>query len=455
LKKQLAYWKGDCLVNSESLTTEQAIMPFWVGDEALAFVAKHVKQLPFLEVSPQAVAVRERVSGIIQQVKQQGDAVLYDLAAHFGDSLQANDPIAIPSSLWREAYESLPVTTQAVLKEVTANIQGFAQAILDTLPKGQQIWQHPHAGYQTSFSFSPVVSAGCYVPAGRYPLVSSALMTAVTAKVAGVNRVVLACPNPPAEVLAVAHLLNVDAVYKVGGAQALAALAIGTEQIPAVDMIVGPGNAYVAEAKRQLLGTVGIDLLAGPSEVVVVADETANIDLVVADLLAQAEHDPEARVYLLTPCETFARSVQQALLPTWGKLGLPSFVKDDSLVGSAILVLPSLQACVEASNQLAPEHLQLHGASVEALADAFKHYGCLFKGQWATVAFGDYTAGPNHTLPTGRSARFSSGLSPLAFLRLQNTVQLEAPNAYLAEKTQAMARLEGLTAHGYSAQLRG
>jgi histidinol dehydrogenase len=431
----------------------QPIIPILTQTEAQAFVDAHCKASPFLDASDAQKACEKTVSTIIADVRTRGDAVLYELAARFGDSLKPQQPIKIDAETIMQANSRVSAEAKATLAEVAKNIATFGQLMMDSLPKTAQTLSQQ--GYEASFSFKPVQSVACYVPAGRYPLVSSALMTAVTAKTAGVPFVAIACANPADEVLYVAQLLGIDAVYRVGGAQALAAFAFGTQQIPQVDMVVGPGNAYVNEAKRQLQGTVGIDMLAGPSEVVVVADETANVDWVAADLLAQAEHDPDARVYLVTPSLTLAQALQPVLAQKLTELNLPTFLAESSLANSAILVFENdIPACIEATNALAPEHLQLHGAVWEQQLEKFLHYGAVFTSEHATVAHGDYVAGPNHTLPTGRSARFSSGLSPMTFLRVQNQIRVNPKNAYLGQHTQAMAGFEGLIAHGYSAKIR-
>lgn len=431
----------------------QPIIPVLTNTDAQAFVAERCKASPFLDASEAQKACEKTVATIIADVRTRGDAVLYELAARFSDSLQAGQSIKIDAETIHQASNRVSPEAKLTLQTVAKNIETFGQLMIDSLPKAPQTMAQQ--GYEASFSFKPVQSVACYVPAGRYPLVSSALMTAVTAKTAGVPFVAIACANPADEILYVAQLLGIDAVYRVGGAQALAAFAFGTQQIPQVDMIVGPGNAYVNEAKRQLQGTVGIDMLAGPSEVVVVADETANPDWVVADLLAQAEHDPDARVYLLTSSSALAQAIQPILAERLVALNLPTFLAESSLAQSAVLVFENdSSACIKAANALAPEHLQLHGDGFTQQLDQFLHYGAVFTSQHTTVAHGDYVAGPNHTLPTGRSARFSSGLSPLTFLRVQNQVRVSQPNVYLSQHTQAMAGFEGLIAHGYSAKIR-
>jgi histidinol dehydrogenase len=219
-------------------------------------------------------------------------------------------------------------------------------------------------------------------------------------------------------------------------------------------MVVGPGNRFVVEANRQLNGRIGIDSLAGPSEALLIVDETANLPFVASDLLGQAEHDPDARITLLTHDAQVAQALQGELESALKMLDLPAFVKDSSLKNSVILITKDLDTSIKIANQLAPEHLHLHGKAVEARQGELTHFGTLFVGEYATIAHGDYCAGPNHTLPTSGSARFSSSLSPMTFLRVQNILSVPASNSYLNELTANLANLEHLTAHAYSALLR-
>jgi histidinol dehydrogenase len=279
-------------------------------------------------------------------------------------------------------------------------------------------------------------------------------MTVTTAKVAGVPEIILVSPRLCDEVIVAGHLAGATAFYQLGGAQAIAALALGTETIQSVDVIAGPGNAYVTEAKRQLQGTVGIDMLAGPSEVGIIADAQANPRWVAMDLLAQAEHDPMARAYLMTDSMVLAEAVQQAMVSLMDEITLPGFLAE-SIHESAILVLDSLEQCAEVANQMAPEHLQLNIADPPCLRPLLLNYGALFVGYRATVPFGDYMAGPNHTLPTGRTARFCGGLTPLTFLRPQSWIEVPAGGGKrLARETADFAALEGLHGHAAAAKFR-
>jgi histidinol dehydrogenase len=268
-----------------------------------------------------------------------------------------------------------------------------------------------------------------------------------------VPNICIVSPSFCDEVIFAGSLAGVQQFYCMGGAQAVAALAYGTESIEAVDMLVGPGNAYVTEAKKQLLGTIGIDMLAGPSEVAIIADDGANPQWVALDLLAQAEHDPMARAYLLTDSDTLAQAVSDALqhiLAT--KTQLPDYLQ--ALNWGAIFILPTLSDCVTAVNQIAPEHLELLIHNPETYKPQLKHYGALFMGYHTPVPYGDYMAGPNHTLPTGRTARFGGSLSPMIFLRPQSWIHATEASFNLAQDASHFATLEGLCAHALSAAAR-
>lgn len=429
------------------------LLPLYQGNAVDEFLKSHLQAVAWHRDDRELLHCQEAVEDLILQVVRRGDTALYELAERFGDSLQEGQSIAFSTAEWDEAVAEVPQHLVEVITQAAQTIEAFAKLQLAPIQQ-QPLPVLEKKGYQASYRWQPVDRVACYVPGGRYPLVSSALMTGISARVAGVRHIVMACPNPTSEVLLAARLAGVHTFYRMGGAQAVAALAFGTQSVDKVDMVVGPGNRYVNEAKRQLLGWIGIDMLAGPSEVVLIADEQAKPDWVAADLLSQAEHDPMARAILLTPSSALAQAVQPALAHQLQLLNLPHYVKHESLANSAVLVLPTLQDCAAVSNQLAPEHLHLHGAEVEALLPQLQHYGTVFVGDHATVPHGDYAAGPNHTLPTGRSARFSGALSPYTFLRMQNQVTVHQPNAYLTDITAAMARLEGLVAHAHAATIR-
>jgi histidinol dehydrogenase len=382
--------------------------------------------------------VESSVQEILTQIRVHGDEGLRRVAERLGDPS--------PGSVDFKGHgDKLGVEVREVLERAAQRIEGFARTVVQSL---QPITMEQE-GFTTGLRYEPIERAACYVPGGRYPLPSTALMTALTARASGVSKVSILTPSTHPAVLYAAELARVDAVFQIGGAQAVAAVAYGTESVPHHDLVVGPGNAYVTEAKRQLQGTIGIDMLAGPSEVTIVADADARADWIALDLLAQAEHDPDARVYLLTPSSELAEKVSKDVTRFVGELDLPDFL-EESLPHSALLVFDSVEACLRATDHIAPEHLHLHSPE---WAEKVRHYGGLFLSEDATVPFGDYMAGPNHTLPTGRTARFTAGLSPLTFLRPQAWLQVADPKS-LAEDTAVFADLEGLKGHAAAARAR-
>ncbi len=418
------------------------MIPLYIGEEAA---------LKYLQQSTRRSSdetLQIQVHSILAQVKASGDTALRTLAAQFGDALPPS--FCLPSEQVQAAVTRVSPETKSVLDAAADNISTFAKAIMASV----QPVSLKRGEFSVGLDWKPIERVACYVPGGRYPLPSTALMTALTAQVAGVPQIVMVSPQFQDETLYAGTLAGVSTFYQLGGAQAIAALAYGTESIHPVDMVVGPGNAYVTEAKRQLQGMIGIDMLAGPSEVAIVADDSASPAWVALDLLAQAEHDPRARAWLFTPSRALAESVQTQVPHDFQRLQLPAFV-EQALSGSGLFVLPSLSACVHAVNQMAPEHLVLHVDHPEALKPQLHHYGALFMGHLATVPFGDYMAGPNHTLPTSQTARFSGGLTPLTFLRPQTWFLPGQEVNYLAKRTAQFAALEGLQAHASAALARG
>jgi histidinol dehydrogenase len=391
--------------------------------------------------------VSEVVADILDSVRARGDEALTELGGRFGDPV--GHALEVSSAHRSAARDAVPSAIKEVMERAARNIRAFADAVRQSLGPVRLAKD----GFSVGLDYRPVARVGCYVPGGRHPLASTALMTAITARSAGVLEVLLVCPDPTPEVLFAADLAGADRIFRTGGAQAVAALAFGTETIPAVDMVVGPGNAYVTEAKRQLAGVVGIDMLAGPSEVAVIADRGANPVWVASDMLAQWEHDPMARAWLFTDDEDLARAVAKALEKRLEKGGVPGFLRR-SVDQGAILVFDSLAGCAVASDLCAPEHLVLSVEEPEVWLKSLSNYGAMFLGYGATVPFGDYMAGPNHTLPTGRNARFTGGLSPLTFLRPQGWVKVDDRVEGLARDTARFAQLEGLGLHAEAANLR-
>ncbi len=390
-------------------------------------------------LAPPPAGVREAVAEIVDDVRARGDAALRDWTRRFDDA----DPRRVPPSELRDALNAIDAGVRASLKLEADNVRRVAEAepreaIGVDLPEGQRI----------ELREVPVQRAGIYAPGGRAAYPSTALMCAVPARVAGVEELVVVTPGSEV-ILAACALCGVDEVHLVGGAQAIAALAFGTETIAPVDVIVGPGNAYVQEAKRQVVGTVGIDGVEGPSELVVVADETADASLVALDLAAQSEHGDETMLVLATPnAELLARVEQEAAR-------LSAERPTVSGAPLALVQTESVETAVELANAIAPEHLELAVADADALAGLVRSAGCVFLGRNGGAAFGDYVAGSNHVLPTGGAARFAGPLGATTFRRRQALVSLpDGAAARLAPHVGNIARAEGFPVHGESAEAR-
>ncbi len=387
---------------------------------------------------------------IVEEVREGGAPALRALAERFGDVV-AGEPMVYGREALQSALDGLDEEQRELLQRTADRIAAFARAQRDSLDDVAV----PVPGGMAGHAVSPVDRAGCYAPGGRYPLPSSVLMTAVTARAAGVEEVWVASPRPAAITLAAAAAARADFLLAAGGAHAIAALAFGAGPVPACDVVVGPGNRWVTAAKKLVSGRVGIDMLAGPSELVVLADGGADAAVVAADLLAQAEHDPDALPVLVTTDEDLADRVdaelerQLADLPTRG-------IAEQSLSGGFAVVADTLDEATAVCDRLAPEHLQVLTADPDEVARRLRHYGALFVGPASAEVLGDYGAGPNHTLPTGGVARFKGGLSVLDFLRVRTWLRLLPGDAgrMLASDAAALARLEGLEAHARAAEAR-
>ncbi len=399
--------------------------------------------------------VTARVSAILADVRRDGDAVLKKLTQQFdGYALENDGDWMIGAQQCADAFDALEPPLRSALLLAADRIRAYHEA---QLPQDRDYTDD--AGVRLGARWQPVEAAGLYVPGGRAAYPSSLLMNAIPARVAGVERLAVVTPTPEGKisplVLAAAHIAGVDEIWRVGGAQAVGALAYGTDRIAPVDVIVGPGNAYVAEAKRQLYGVVGIDMVAGPSEILVIADRHNDPDWIAADLLSQAEHDPNAQSILITDDADFAMQVedrvdvQSAMLST-GKVAQQSW-RDHGV----IIVVDDLAQAVTLANRLAAEHVELAVADPQPLFDAIRHAGSIFIGRHAPEAVGDYVAGPNHVLPTGRRARFSSGLSVLDFMKRSSFIEMdEAALRAIGPAAIALAHAEGLPAHAKSIELR-
>jgi histidinol dehydrogenase len=398
--------------------------------------------------------VADTVRGIIARIRDEGDAALADYTRKF-------DRHDLDATGWRidaadcaAAYAALDEELRAALDLAAARIADYHRRM-----RPEDAGWTDAVGVSLGYRWGAVEAAGLYVPGGRASYPSSVLMNAIPAKVAGVDRIAMVTPTPNGEinplVLAAAHVAGVDEVWRVGGAQAIAALAYGTDHIRSVDVIVGPGNAWVAEAKRQLYGVVGIDMVAGPSEIVVVADAANDPDWIAADLLSQAEHDPVSQSILITDDAAFADAVVAAVdrqIPTLSTAATARASWDDY---GAIILVPDLEAAVPIVDRLAPEHLELAVDAPDALFGQIRHAGSVFLGRHTPEAMGDYLAGPNHVLPTGRRARFSSGLSVTDFMKRTSYIGLgESSVNALGHAAVALARAEGLPAHAESVARR-
>lgn len=390
---------------------------------------------------------------IIEGVRASGDEALRRYCKDF-DGVEV-DEFRLPQERIDAALDNIDPAFLAALEKAAEQIRDFHQREV------QQSWFTTRAdGTMLGVKVTPVRAAGIYVPGGRAQYPSTVLMNAIPAKVAGVERVVMVTP-PQRDggispyTLAAAKVAGVDEVYTVGGAQAIAALAYGTQSIPRVEKITGPGNAYVAAAKRLVSGEVGIDMIAGPSEVCVLADASANPAVVAADLMAQAEHDPLAACYLVTCDAQFAVEVERAVEVLVAQSPREDITRTSLDNEGVIVVAADMDAAVDAVNTIAPEHLELHCENAMGLLGSIRNAGAIFVGAWSSEPLGDYVAGPNHTLPTGGTAMFSSPLSVDDFVK-RSSVICYTPQGLMndAPATQAMARREGLWAHALSAGLR-
>jgi histidinol dehydrogenase len=395
------------------------------------------------------------VSGILGEVRALGDAALAEYTERFDRHVLASeDDWRIAPQACREAFEGLDRTLREALELAAARIRAYHQ---NQLPADRDFTDE--AGVRLGAKWHPVDAAGLYVPGGRASYPSSLLMNAIPAKVAGVERLVVVTPTPKGQanplVLAAAHLAGVDEIWRVGGAQAIAALAYGTDRIKRVDVITGPGNDYVAEAKRQLFGVVGIDMVAGPSEILVIADGRNDPDWIAADLLSQAEHDPSSQSILITDDAKFADQVEDRIDVQCETLSTEKVARKSWDDNGVVILVSDLAEAPALANRLAAEHVELAVDDPEALFANLRHAGSVFLGRHTPEAVGDYVAGPNHVLPTGRRARFASGLSVLDFMKRTSFISMDAAGlAKIGPAAIALAKAEGLPAHAKSVELR-
>ena len=399
-----------------------------------------------------AANVESVVSEIITTVRQKGDAALYEYAARF-DKAELSS-LEVSQAEIDEAFAAVEPEFLEVLREAAANIRLFHEKQV------RNSFVINRSGIVMGQKVTPIERVGLYVPGGTAAYPSTVLMDSIPAKIAGCETIVMVTPpgrdgkvNPV--ILAAAKIAGVDRIFKVGGAQAVAALAYGTESIPNVDKIVGPGNAYVAEAKKQVFGKVAIDMIAGPSEILVVADCTANPRFVAADLLSQAEHDKMASAVLVTDSAEFAAAVSEELERQISQLPRAEIARASIDNNGKIIVAENLKLAIDIANEIAPEHLELCVDNPFDFLDSVRHAGSIFMGKYCPEALGDYFAGPNHTLPTSGTARFSSPLSVDDFVKKsQFTYFTREALGTVAGKVATFAEKEGLTAHARSATIR-
>ncbi len=402
--------------------------------------------------------VAEKVRRILDDVAQRGDVALADFTSRFDCPSFDASCLRVSAEDIEAGRRAVPAEDLAIIAEAAANIRSFHQA-----QKENSWWRPAPDGTMLGQIVTPVDAAGCYVPGGRggeTPLISSLLMNAIPAQVAGVARIVVVSPprkdgtlNP--YILAAASLLGLTDIYRVGSAWAIAALAYGTTIIPAVDVIAGPGNIYVTTAKRLLIGTVGIDMIAGPSEIVILADSSANPEWLAADMLSQAEHDPMAAAVCISPDAGLLEAVCQALRSQLAALPRNDIAASALSDFGALVVVPNLCLGVDLVNAMAPEHFELAVADPWSLVGRVRHAGAVFMGHYCPEPVGDYFAGPNHVLPTMGTARFSSALSVATFTK--KTSLIATPPGYVAAhgaKIARLARLENLEAHARSVECR-
>ncbi len=402
----------------------------------------------------ESVDVDDIVAGIIADVRARGDAALLELTERFDRVALTASDLRISAAEVDAACAAVPEGEERALRLAADRIGAYHAR---QLPEDAR-WTDPD-GAELGWRWTPVSAAGLYVPGGLASYPSSVLMNAIPAKVAGVPRLAMVVPTPDGVlnplVLLAARIAGVDEIYRVGGAQAVAALAYGTQTIAPVDKITGPGNAFVAAAKRRVFGKVGIDMIAGPSEILVIADKDNDPDWIALDLLSQAEHDASAQSILITDDAGFGQAVMAAVEARLQTLGRREIAGASWRDNGAVIVVADLAEAALLSDRIAPEHLELCVADPDALFARITHAGAVFLGQWTPEAIGDYVGGPNHVLPTARSARFSSGLSVLDFLKRTTLARMTPQSlAAIGPAAEVLAASESLQAHGLSVTAR-
>ena len=417
------------------------------------FAARLAELLAF--EAAQDPQVDATVAAILADVKARGDAAVLEYTARFdGVAAQSLADLEIPNAELQAALARIPAVRRAALETAAARVRDYHQR------QRAQSWGYTDAdGTELGQQVTALDRAGLYVPGGKAAYPSSVIMNAVPAKVAGVAEIIMVVPTPRGEkndlVLAAAAICGVDRVFTIGGAQAVAALAYGTATIPQVDKIVGPGNAYVAAAKRRVFGVVGIDMVAGPSEILVVGDGSTDPDWVAMDLFSQAEHDELAQAILLAPDEKYLDAVAASIARQLADMPRRAVIEASLNGRGALIAVRDLDEACELANRIAPEHLELSVQKPELLLPKIRHAGAIFLGRYTSEALGDYCAGPNHVLPTSRTARFSSPLGVYDFQKRSSVIRVSREGALKLGKVAAeLAAGEGLQAHAKSAEYR-
>lgn len=398
-------------------------------------------------------SVVNTVQSIIDAVRERGDEAVLEFTNKFDRRVATLDELEISQARLQQALESVSTEIREALEHAAERIRRFHDK------QKVETWTYEDdSGMTLGQHVTALERVGVYVPGGKAAYPSSVLMNIIPAKVAGVEEIIMVVPTPDNEfnniVLAAAKIAGVDRVFSIGGAQAVAALAYGTEQIPKVDKITGPGNIYVATAKRIVFGTVGIDMIAGPSEVLIVSDGKSNPDWVAMDLFAQAEHDEEASAMLISPDEEFLNAVEAGIERLLPEMERKDIIKASLSANGALIKVNLIDEAIELINIIAPEHLELSVEDPDSLLPKIKHAGAIFMGNYSAESLGDYCAGPNHVLPTARTARFSSPLGVHDFQKHSSIIKATGAIKDVAKTASVLARGEGLTAHARSAEYR-
>jgi histidinol dehydrogenase len=399
--------------------------------------------------------ILDTVNEIIRSIRQKGDQALLEYTEKFdGFTVKTAPELELSRQRLEKAYQALPDIERHALDAAAERIRSYAEH------QKLESWQYTEAdGTVLGQQINPLDRVGLYVPGGKATYPSSVLMNAVPAKVAGVGELIMVVPTPKGVinelVLAAAYIAGVDRVFTVGGAQAIAALAFGTETIPAVDKIVGPGNIYVATAKRLVFGTVGIDMIAGPSEILVICDGKTDPDWIAMDLFSQAEHDEDAQAILLSTDADFLDQVQASIERQIKEMPRQDIIRASLTARGALIQVSDMDDAIKIANYIAPEHLELSVDDAPTIAKSIRHAGAIFMGRYTAEALGDYCAGPNHVLPTSRTARFSSPLGVYDFQKRSSLIGCSPEGASeLGKLASVLARGEGLVAHACSAEYR-